>query len=166
RFRRPGLRGAEVEQLQRTLGHLEYHFAAVPLRVASHLERHLAVEADGDLVAVEIENARRRRTAPPEGAQVGEDLRHADGREAELEPAGGAQRVREDAKAEPVVRDRARRRDLAGAAVDDLAGAEVPADRLAIWADLLRGTSEVHHLHLGNAPLQHVAGKRLRAQRT
>src|SRR5439155_3156550 len=117
-------------------------------RVASNLERQLAVEADGALLAVKIEDAGRSRPAAPEGAQVGEDLRNADSRKAQLEPAGRAQRKREDAKAEAVVRDRARRGDLAGAAVDDLAGADVGSDRLAVRADLLRGTSQVHHFHI------------------
>src|SRR6266478_5673717 len=104
--------GAEIEQLERPLRHLEDDFPAISFRVAADLERHLPIESDQHLVAVEVEDAGGRRSAAPERAQVSEHPRHSDGGEPQLEAAGSAQRMREHLEPESVVRHRARRGDL------------------------------------------------------
>ena len=69
---------------------------------AAILQGHLAIEADQGLLDMEIEHTFRGRAAAPERAQVGEDLRHADGREPQLEPPRRLQREGEDVE---IVRD-------------------------------------------------------------
>src|SRR6185369_3561965 len=108
-----------------------------------------------------VVDPRRRRTAAPEGAQVGEDLRDADGGQPQLEAARSAQRIGEDAEAEAVVRDGAGSGDLARTAVEDLAAGELAAARSAVRADLLRAAAQVRHLDVRDPPPQRVRGERL-----
>src|SRR5438552_18570393 len=151
----------EVEQVEDALGHLERHFAPVALGVAADLQRHLAIELDLHLVAVEVVHALRGRPARPQRAQVGEDGRYADRRQPQLALARRAGSPGDDLETEAVVGNGARRGDLARPAVDDLAALDVAAGRLAVGADPLRRPAEIDDFDVRRPVRHQVGGNRL-----
>ena len=107
--------GAEVEQLERALRHLEHDLAAVALGVAADLAA-ASRDRSGCSTFSQWKSSTPAGGVPPFQSvrRLARMRRHADGGEAELEAARRAQGVGEDAEAEAVVRHGAGSGDLHG----------------------------------------------------
>src|SRR5439155_1027638 len=128
----------------------------VAFAVAAHLERHLAVEGDFNLLAVEVEHAGARRVTAPDARELRQHLRQAHRREAQLEAARRLAREGEHLETESVAGNGAGGGDAAGPAVDHFAGLDLRADRLSVRAKLSRRRAEVYDLDVRNAALHEV----------